>query len=93
MLRILLTIVLPVVLPLLVYLGYLEMMRRRAEATGEPYDPALREGPWAWLALAGLALVVATLIGVRVMTGVDPGTKLEAPHMVDGEIAPSRVVE
>ncbi len=91
--RILLTIVLPVVLPLLLYLGYVKMMRRRAEAAGAAYDPGLQEGPWAWLALAGLGLVLATLISVRLMTGVEPGTKLEAPRTIDGEIAPSRVVE
>ncbi len=91
--RVLLTIVLPVVLPLLLYLGYAKMMRRRAEAAGEAYDPASSEGPWAWLAAAGLALVLATLITVRLMTGVEPGTKLEAPRTIDGEIVPSRVVE
>jgi len=93
MLRILLTIVLPVILPLLLYLGYVKMMRHRAEAAGEDYDPASSEGPWAWLAVAGLGLVLATLISVRLMTGVEPGTKLEAPRTVDGEIVPSRVAE
>ena len=93
MLRILLTIVLPVLLPLLLYLGYVKIMRHRAQAAGQGYDPSLREGPLAWLALAGLGLVLAVLISVRLMTGVPPGTVLEAPRIIDGEIAPSRVVE
>jgi hypothetical protein len=47
----------------------------------------------AWLAVAGLGLVLAVLISVRLMTGVPPGTELEAPRLVDGEIVPSHVVE
>ncbi len=93
MLRILLTIVLPVLLPLLLYLGYVKIMRLRAEAAGQAFDPSLREGPLAWLAVAGLGLLLAVLISVRVMTGVPPGTELEAPRLIDGEIVPSHVVE
>jgi hypothetical protein len=93
MLRILLTIVLPVLLPLLLYLGYVKIMRHRAEAAGQAFDPRLREGPLAWLAVAGLGLVLAVLISVRLMTGVPPGTELEAPQLIDGEIVPSRVAE
>ncbi len=93
MLRILLTIVLPVALPLLLYIGYVSMMRRRAQAAGEDYLPRWDEGPWAWFALAGVGLVLAVLVVVRLSSGVPPGTKLEAPRMIDGEVAPSRVVE
>ena len=93
MLRILLTIVLPVALPLLLYIGYVSMMRRRAQAAGEDYLPGWAEGPWAWFALAGVGLVLAALVVVRLSSGVPPGTKLEAPRLIDGEVVPSRVVE
>ena len=93
MLRILLTIVLPVALPLLLYGGYISMMRRRAQAAGEDDLPRWDEGPWAWLVLAGVGLVLVVLVVVRLSSGVPPGTKLEAPRMINGEVAPSRVVE
>jgi hypothetical protein len=93
MLRILLTIVLPVILPLLLYFVYVAIMRRRAEAAGQAYEASAQEGPFAWLALIGVGLVLAVLISVRLTTGVPPGTKLEAPQTIDGEIVPSRVAE
>ncbi len=93
MLRILLTIVVPVALPLLLYIGYVSMMRRRAQAAGEDYLPRWDEGPWVWFALAGVGLVLAVLVTVRLSSGVPPGTKLEAPRMIDGEVVPSRAIE
>ncbi len=93
MLRILLTIVLPIALPLLLYVGYVSILRRRAQAAGEADEPGWQEGPWAWFALAAVALVLGALIVVRLSSGVPPGTKLEAPRMIDGEVAPGRVVE
>ena len=91
--RILLTIILPVALPLLLYFIYVSMTRRRAQAAGEADPPRWDEGPWAWFALAGIGLAVAVLVVVRLSTGVPPGTKLEAPRTIDGEVAPSRVIE
>ena len=93
MLRILLTIVLPIALPLLLYIGYVSMMRRRAQIAGQDDLPRWQEGPWTWFAFAGAVLVIVVLIAVRLSCGVPPGTRLEAPRMIDGEIVPSRVVE
>ncbi len=93
MLRILLTVILPMALPLVLYVGYVSMLRKRAEAAGEDFRPGWNEGPWAWFALAGVLLVLAALVTVRLSTGVPPGTKLEAPRMIDGEVVPSRVAE
>ncbi len=93
MLRILLTIIVPIALPLLLYVGYVAMMRRRAQAAGADYLPRWDERPWAWFALAGVGLVLAVLVVVRLSSGVPRGTKLEAPRMIDGEVVPSRVIE
>ena len=93
MLKIFLTVVLPLALPLLVYIGYVSFLRRRAQLTGQQVMPRWQEGPWPWMILAGAVLVVAALITYRVTTGVSPGTQLEPPRLIDGEVVPSRVRE
>ena len=93
MLRVLLTIVLPIALPLLLYIGYVNLTRRRAQAAGEEGLPRWQEGPWPWFVLAGVALMFSILVAVQLTTGVPPGTKLESPRLIDGEIVPSHVAE
>ena len=70
------------------------VMGRQGSVRGGP-NPRARwgGGPWAGFALAGSGLAVAGLVGVRLSTGVPPGNKLEAPRTIDGEVAPSRVIE
>lgn len=88
-----LTIVLPLVLPLALYWLYVVMARRRARAAGSG-DPLLwHEGPWVWFALAGVILMAASLVTLRLMTGADPSDKIEPPHVVDGKVVPSRVIK
>lgn len=93
MLRILLTVVLPVALPLLLYVGYLAMVRRRVQAGGGEVLARWQEGPWPWLILAGVALLAAVFVAFRLTTALPPGTKLEAPRLIDGRVVPSRVIE
>lgn len=93
MLRILLTIVLPIVLPLALYVAYIAMMRRRAQTAGGAAVPGWQEGPWLWLLLGGAGLALAVLLTLRLTGGVPPGTKLEAPRLIEGEVQPSRVAE
>ncbi len=93
MLRILLTVVLPIALPLLLYIGYVSMLRRRAQAAGMTDLPRWQTGPWPWIIVGGAMLVVAGLVTVRFTSGVPPGTKLESPRLIDGQVQPSRVVE
>jgi hypothetical protein len=93
MLRKFLTIVLPIALPLIVYFGYLALARRRAQRSGGPPPPRWQEAPWHWILLVGVSLMIAALIFWRVTGGVPPGTKLEAPRLIDGEVVPGRVVE
>ncbi|MFQ6017803.1 MAG: DUF6111 family protein [Kiloniellaceae bacterium] len=93
MLRKLLTIVLPIALPLLVYLGYLVLARRRARRAGRDRLPRRPEAPWTWIVLSGVALMVAALVTWRMTSGVPPGTRLEPPRLIDGKVVPSHVVE
>ena len=79
--RVLLTVLLPLLAPAIVYFLYMN-----ARGAG----PGAREVPWTWLLIAGGALMVVTLGAVALLGGADPGTPYMPPHMENGEIAPGR---
>jgi len=91
MARILLTVVLPIVLPLLLYLGYARMVRRQRQSSGGEDLAPWQKGPWSWLMLSGIGLVIVILAIYRLTTGLPPGTEIEAPRTVDGVVVPSHV--
>lgn len=87
-----LTVVLPIVLPFLVYFLYVSIARLRGG--GENAKPALENAPWPWLAVAGLVLMGGALIGWRILSDpAAPGTRIEQPRFIDGELVPSHRVE
>jgi hypothetical protein len=92
MIRKLLTVVLPLVLPLLLYFGYAYLAQRRAGANGTAAPP-WHKGPWPILLLAGAGLMFAALALWRASEGIDPGTEIVPPSYVDGEIRPGHAVE
>ena len=94
MLRILLTMLLPIAIPFILYAIFLVFSRRSARAAGDPGRAAgWQDAPWGWIATASAVLLVATLLTVRGMSGVAPGTKVESPRLIDGQIQPARPVE
>lgn len=93
MLKKLLTVVLPLALPFIVYFGYLALARRRARQAGGTPSP-WADAPWPAIALAGLLLMAGVLVGVRIFgEQAQPGAKIVPDRYIDGEIEPSRVVE
>lgn len=87
MVRIFLTIVLPLLLPTLVYALWLVAMRRAALAGPAPW----RTLPWAWLVGAGLALATLLLFFVGVHVGSPEGTYVP-PRYIDGRVVPGHIV-
>ncbi len=86
MLRILLTVLLPIALPLILYFAYVKFTRARG-ASGA----AARPSPLAiWLVLGAAALLVAGMLTLGYSRGVPPGTKLISPHMENGKLIPSQ---
>ncbi len=95
MLQKFLTIGLPLLLPCLVYFGYVYLAKQRAAATGDEVadDGSWRRAPWGLILVASAVLMVAALVYVRLSTGVEPGTKLEPPHLTNEGAQSQRATE
>lgn len=91
MLRVLLTVLLPLAAPFLIYLAWLWLVRRRPAAGMLTVD--WREAPWPWLLALGLVCGLAGLAYLYLSTGHPAGTKLAPPRAVDGVVVPSHPVE
>lgn len=89
MLRKLLTVALPLLLPFLLYWAYLSLNRRRPSVAGAHAAPRWQEAPWVWIVAAGVLLMIASLAVFGMSGGVKPGTRLIPPTLVDGKIVPS----
>lgn len=91
MLKKLLTVVLPLLLPFLLYAVYMLLARRKATLAGEGRLPRWQEAPWTLIVVAGIGLMGAILVMARLMSGAEPGAEITPPRFVDGEVVPSQV--
>jgi hypothetical protein len=78
-----LEILLPLILPTLIYVSYVVLARARG-ATGQP------EVPWFWLAAAGGLLLVVTFVAIALLGGAPPTDRYLAPRMENGKIVPGQ---
>jgi hypothetical protein len=74
-------VVLPLVLPTLIYFGWVLYMRSR----GAIETP---EMPWAWLAVAGGLLLGVTFLALALFGGAAPADVYVPPAIVDGKVVP-----
>ena len=88
-----LTVLLPLLLPLLAYFLYARIAQHRAQQAGQSPPSPWRDMPWPWILLAGCVLMTASLLFFEQQQGYDAGTELTPPTWVDGEIVPSHPVE
>ncbi len=87
MLRVGLTIVLPLILPTGVYLLWIAALGGRREGAAS----AAMAVPWAWLAAAGAALLAIVLFVVTVGFGTTQQGAYVAPRWQDGHIIPGHI--
>jgi hypothetical protein len=85
--RRLLTILIPLLLPTLLYFGYIWLGRRRAGPTPSA-APSARDVPWLWLGIAGLLLLAVTLAASALYGGAVPGSRYQPPRLIDGQVQP-----
>ncbi len=74
MMRKILTIVLPLALPVVIYWIYLALARRRVRRTGEGKPPDWQDAPWTVILAASVVLMSASLIAYGIFEGHDAGT-------------------
>jgi len=87
MTRILLTYVLPLLLPTAAYAAWIWYARKKHLGDGDP--PAIRKGPLFWCLLAGFVLMAAGLVAVAIGTGHPPDAGVyRAPRIEDGKVVP-----
>ena len=77
MIRILLTYIVPLLLPAVLYFLWL-----RLAPANEP-----RTVPWSWLVAAGVLLVAIVLAGLALLGGTPDGV-YEPAHMENGKLIP-----
>jgi hypothetical protein len=87
MLRVLLTVVLPLVLPTVIYVAWLAYVARSANR--EPVRLATL--PLVWLTLAGVVLLAVVLITVNVHFGEPAAGQYVPPRYEDGRLIPPRI--
>ena len=87
MLRVLLTVVLPLLLPTAIYVAWITFAARSANR--EPVR--LGALPLVWLALAGVALLALVLITVNVHFGEPADGRYVPPRYEDGRVIPPRI--
>ena len=87
MLRVFLTIVLPLALPTGIYVAWLVIVQR-AQREGGVRWAAL---PWIWLAGAGVLLLVVVLFVVHLHFGTAQTGTYMPPRWEDGRIIPGHI--
>jgi hypothetical protein len=85
--REILTLIVPLLLPTLIYLIWLQATRW-SEASGAV---AWHKLPWVWLALSGVALTAVVLVVVTVGFGTTTAGVYVAPHIENGRIVPGHI--
>lgn len=92
MIRIVLSIVVPLVLPTVLYFAYAWFVVKRARARDPDAAPPEIDVPWWGLAMAGLVLVAVSLAINFVDSGAKPGTRYEPARIEGGRVVPGRNV-
>lgn len=88
--RALLQILLPLLLPTIVYVLWVFLLRGRRKPGDEEEFRWVREGPWFWLILSGVVLMGIGLGVTAWTTGEDPDGNYVAPRLEDGRVVPGR---
>jgi hypothetical protein len=90
MIRIVLTYVVPLLLPTAVYLAW-GWYRARYAAEHGGAAPGLERGPWGLLLFLGAVLTLASFAVTGLMQGSDAGSVYTPSRIENGKIVPGRM--
>ncbi len=88
--RVIIQYVLPLLLPTLIFVGWLVLTRKPGETRAE-IMARLQGGPWYWLVVAGFTLMAAGLIYLGVSLDDPPESVYVPPSVEDGRIIPGHM--
>jgi hypothetical protein len=86
MVKKLLTVVLPLMLPTLIYMAYMMIDRRKAAASGGAAVPWWVGAPWTWLITSGVLLAAIVLVTVALTGGFDTSGTYHPARLIDGKV-------
>ena len=86
--RILLQILLPLLIPTVVFFLWAWLAPRLGI---DSQAKVLQGTPWFWLIVAGVVLMGAGLIATALTQGVPPGSQIIQPRLEDGRVVPTEV--
>ncbi|WP_339777953.1 DUF6111 family protein [uncultured Thalassospira sp.] len=88
MLREIIQIALPIILPFVIYAIWLKYARTKAIREGHDVVPPWDQGPWLLLFLIGVLLAGSILVFTALTSGASPDSIYHAPELKDGVISP-----
>ncbi|MFP6754599.1 MAG: DUF6111 family protein [Alphaproteobacteria bacterium] len=89
--KLFLTKILPLLLPIAIYVGWLIHAHKRARALGTTKPRAIIDAPWPIMLLTGLSVMIFGMVALGLFTGEKPGGIYVPPHMENGEIVPGQI--
>jgi hypothetical protein len=93
MLRVLLTYILPLVAPFVIYELWRMLARAKYGGTGTGDADPVDRLPWTWLAGAGVVLVAITVVSLALFSDWEDGSVYEPARLIDGTVQPGRFVK
>lgn len=90
--RVFLTVILPLLAPLAIYIAYMLLVeRRRLDAAGSGNAPSWWIGiPWVRLVAAGVGLAATVAALLALTGGQEPGDTYHPARIEDGEVVRGR---
>ena len=87
MIRVLIEFLLPFLLPIAIFVAWI-LLSHRWQGQDQSVAERLRGGPWLWLIVASVLLLVAALAYSALTGGAPAGSKYRAPHLEYGRVVP-----